>query len=151
VLLEFVAATRSILNINVVSSVGSLMRHRNSICKQVALVTILGLLVLALFGMRARAAKPAQPVSTAPLPGARYHVVHGWPVLPENEILDEVSSVGVDSRGDVFVLQRGGRKWPDSDVLDQTPSVPRLFSFSTDTPGVFLGNGEKNCLHCHIL
>jgi peptidylamidoglycolate lyase len=101
-------------------------------------------LVLALLGLRARAAKPAQPVSTAPLPGARYHVVHGWPVLPENEILDEVSSVGVDSRGDVFVLQRGGRKWPDSDVLDQTPiRAPTVFVFDGHT-GRLLGKwGEK--------
>src|SRR5437764_1116352 len=41
-----------------------------------------------------------------------YHVVHGWPILPENSYLAEVSSVGVDSRGNVFILMRGGRKWP---------------------------------------
>jgi peptidylamidoglycolate lyase len=49
-----------------------------------------------------------------------YEVVHGWPVLPENSILDEVSAVAVDSKQNVFVLMRGGRKWPDSDVLDTT-------------------------------
>ena len=47
-------------------------------------------------------------------PPPHYHVVHGWPVLPENTILDEVSAVAVDSHDDVLVLQRGGRKWPDS-------------------------------------
>jgi peptidylamidoglycolate lyase len=48
-------------------------------------------------------------------------VVHGWPLLPENAVFDEISAVGVDSRGDVFVLHRGGRQWPESDVLDLTP------------------------------
>ena len=54
-------------------------------------------------------------------PVAHYHVVHGWPVLPENNILDEGSAVAVDSLENVLVLQRGGRKWPDSDALDETP------------------------------
>src|ERR1043165_4944498 len=40
-------------------------------------------------------------------PVVHYHVVHGWPILPENNILDEVSAVAVDSHENVFVLQRG--------------------------------------------
>src|SRR3954468_14715283 len=52
---------------------------------------------------------------------SRYHVVHGWPVIPDNVILDEVSAVAVDLHDDVFVLTRAGRKWPDSGELDQTP------------------------------
>ena len=52
---------------------------------------------------------------------SRYRVVHGWPVLPDNLILDEVSAVAVDLHDDVFVLTRAGRKWPDSGELDQTP------------------------------
>ncbi|HEY6243359.1 MAG TPA: peptidyl-alpha-hydroxyglycine alpha-amidating lyase family protein [Pyrinomonadaceae bacterium] len=63
-----------------------------------------------------------------------YHVVHGWPVLPENSVLDEVSAVAVNSSGNVLVLQRGGRKWPESDVLDQTPiGVPTVFVFDGST------------------
>jgi peptidylamidoglycolate lyase len=59
-----------------------------------------------------------------------YHVVNGWPILPENSILDEVSAVAVDSHDNVLVLQRGGRKWPDNVPLDQTPiSVPTIFVF----------------------
>jgi peptidylamidoglycolate lyase len=49
-----------------------------------------------------------------------YQVVHGWPVLPDNDVLAEVSAVAVDSDENVFVLTRGNRKWPDSDVLDTT-------------------------------
>ena len=51
----------------------------------------------------------------------RYHVVHGWPVLPEGYALDIVSGVGVDSHGNVFVFHRAGRKWPNAAPLDTTP------------------------------
>ena len=53
-----------------------------------------------------------------------YRVVHGWPVLPEGEMLGSVAGIGVDSRGEVFVFHRAGRTWPKSDVLDLTP-IPR--------------------------
>jgi peptidylamidoglycolate lyase len=42
-------------------------------------------------------------------PGGRYHVVHGWPVLPPGEVLGAVSGVGVDSRDHVFVFRRADR------------------------------------------
>lgn len=64
---------------------------------------------------------PARQSLGAILPNANYRVVHGWPLLSENVALPEISAAGVDSRGDVFVLHRGGRQWPDSDVLDLTP------------------------------
>jgi peptidylamidoglycolate lyase len=57
----------------------------------------------------------------ATVPDGGYQVVHGWPVLPANMMLDEVSAVAVDSRDRVFVLTRGNRKWPDSGPLDTTP------------------------------
>src|SRR6476659_4500620 len=52
---------------------------------------------------------------------SRYHVVHGWPVIPDNTMLDEVSAVAVDLHDNIFVLTRAGRKWPESGELDQTP------------------------------
>jgi DNA-binding beta-propeller fold protein YncE len=51
----------------------------------------------------------------------KYHVVHGWPVLPEGEVLGSVAGVGVDSHGDVLVFHRAGRTWPASDVLELAP------------------------------
>src|SRR5882724_2439124 len=33
-----------------------------------------------------------------------YHVVHGWPVLPEGRVLGAVAGVGVDSHDNVFVF-----------------------------------------------
>ena len=63
-----------------------------------------------------------------------YRVVHGWPVLPEGEVLGSVAGIGVDSRGDVFVFHRAGRTWPDSDVLDLTPiSRPTVDIFDGHT------------------
>ena len=53
---------------------------------------------------------------------AGYRVVHGWPVLPEGQMLGwVVSGVGVDSRGNVLVLHRADREWPQSDELDTRP------------------------------
>ena len=51
----------------------------------------------------------------------RYQVVHGWPVLPESEMLGITSAVAVDSHNHVFVFDRRGRVWPDSDTLDTRP------------------------------
>ena len=52
--------------------------------------------------------------------GGTYRVVHGWPMLPTNELLDEVSAVAADSHEHVFVLTRGGRLWPDSGPPDSS-------------------------------
>jgi peptidylamidoglycolate lyase len=74
----------------------------------------------------------------------RYRVVYGWPELPENTMLDEVSGVAVDSKGNVFVLTRGGRKWPDSDVLDQTPvQSSTVFVFDGHSGRLLTKWGEK--------
>ena len=107
-------------------------------------VTTLSLLVVAVVGLGEQAAKPAQPIHLTKASRGHYHVVHGWPVLPENTILDEVSAVAVDSHDNVFVLQRGGRKWPDSDVLDRTPiPVPTVFVFDGRT-GLLLTKWGEN-------
>lgn len=73
-----------------------------------------------------------------------YQVVHGWPVLPEGEVLGSVAGVGVDSHGDVFVFHRAGRTWPDSDVLDLSPiSQPTVDVFEGHT-GVLIKRWGAN-------
>src|SRR5262245_23951284 len=73
-----------------------------------------------------------------------YEVVHGWPVLPENQILNEVSAVAVDSKQNVFILMRGGRTWPDSDILD-TSLIPAATIFIFDrNSGQLLGKWGEN-------
>jgi peptidylamidoglycolate lyase len=44
---------------------------------------------------------------------AEYQVVHGWPILPEGQMLGQATGVAVDSRDRVFVFHRAGREWSD--------------------------------------
>ncbi|HSE23814.1 MAG TPA: peptidyl-alpha-hydroxyglycine alpha-amidating lyase family protein [Pyrinomonadaceae bacterium] len=92
-------------------------------------------------------AQPPPPSSKTSLtnsPSPHYHVVHSWPVLPENTILDEVSAVAVDSNDDVLVLKRGGRKWPDSGPFDTSPiPAPTVFVFDGRTGRLLKKWGEK--------
>jgi peptidylamidoglycolate lyase len=119
------------------------MSYRKIIYDTGSLAIVFGLLAVA-FGIDARAGKPARQLSVSKTSPEHYHVVHGWPLLPGNTILDEVSAVGVDSQDNVLVLQRGGRKWPDSDVLDQAPiAVPTVFLFDGRTGRLLAKWGEK--------
>jgi peptidylamidoglycolate lyase len=66
--------------------------------------------------------------------GLCYHVVHDWPQLPADEMLDEVSAVAVDRGDNVLVLTRAGRQWPDKDAFDTSPIVkPTIFRFDGRT------------------
>src|SRR5262245_44954714 len=65
-----------------------------------------------------------------------YHVVHEWPQLPFNAMLNEVSAVAVDSHEHVFVLTRGGRQWPDKGPMDTT-------AIDTSTVLVFDGKSGR--------
>jgi peptidylamidoglycolate lyase len=63
-----------------------------------------------------------------------YQVVHGWPQLPDNEMLDEVSAVAVDRHDDVLVLTRAGRKWPEAGELNTSPiEKPTILLFDGRT------------------
>jgi peptidylamidoglycolate lyase len=56
-----------------------------------------------------------QPNSAEP-----YSVVHGWPQLPPDFVLGQVSGVAVDSHNHVFVFQRGENSW----ATDKTHVIP---------------------------
>jgi len=72
----------------------------------------------------------AAAAPAASRPEAPYQVVHGWPVLPEGEVLGAVAGIGVDSQGKVLVFHRAGRKWPANDRLDLTPiASPTIWVF----------------------
>ena len=75
-------------------------------------------LLLASAGCTAAAPKPPPDSQAA---SAGYHVVHGWPQLPEGRDLGEVSGVGVDGDGNVFVFHRNDQSWPASNVLSLDP------------------------------
>jgi DNA-binding beta-propeller fold protein YncE len=117
---------------------------RSIACRASRVASITSVVVIAAFGIDMRIGRSAQPAAVSSILRANYHVVHGWPVLPENRVLDEVSAVAVDSNSNVLVLQRGGRQWPDSDVLDQTPIlVPTVFVFDGRTGRLLKKWGEK--------
>lgn len=48
---------------------------------------------------------------------ASYHVVHGWPLLPEGRMLGQATGVDLDSEGNVFVFHRAGRMWSEDPAL----------------------------------
>jgi peptidylamidoglycolate lyase len=84
--------------------------------------------------------------------GRTYHVVHGWPDLPDGADLKEISSVGVDSHDHVFVLTRDGRQWPDSNVLDKTPIAGATVFLLDGRSGKLLSQwGEKAFAMPHLL
>jgi DNA-binding beta-propeller fold protein YncE len=93
-------------------------------------------------GSAAACARPVagSAVKSPPIaPPHGYHVVHGWPVLPEGEILGPVAGVGVDSHDDVLVFHRAERASPASNAFDLTPiAVPTVLHFDGRT-GVLLG------------
>ena len=100
-------------------------------------MTVLGLLLLAASAADApRVSKAGSRQTTS------YHVVHGWPILPDGEVLGAVAGVGVDSHDHVFVFHRSGRTWPDSDILDQTPITrPTVTVFDGHTGAVLASWG----------
>ena len=70
-----------------------------------------GALLACVFVFTPAAAQPSAARDTV-------HVVHGWPILPEGEVMGQPAGVGVDSHGDVFVFHRAGRGWKEPMSLD---------------------------------
>ena len=105
------------------------------------------LVVVACARLAAACASPVggSAVASPPtLPPRGYHVVHGWPVLPEGEMLGAVAGVGADSHDDVLVFHRARRTWPASNVLDLTPiDAPTVLRFDGRT-GALLGRWGAN-------
>ncbi len=66
----------------------------------------MGLKTLVTLGLMATMAVLLAVVPRAVAAG-HYHVVHGWPELPEGFAFGEVSGIGVDSHNHVFVFHRG--------------------------------------------
>jgi peptidylamidoglycolate lyase len=82
---------------------------------------VLGAVVLALMSLATSAANVAGTSKAGSEQAGEYNVVHGWPILPDGEVLGAVSGVGVDSHGRVFVFHRSGRATSGLGELDLTP------------------------------
>ena len=48
---------------------------------------------------------------------AAYHVVHGWPQLPDGRILGQATGIDLDPGGNVYVFHRAGRMWSEDSAL----------------------------------
>ena len=69
--------------------------------------------------------------STAPISSHTenaYRVVHGWPTLPAGFVLGPAAGVAVDSKGHVWVFQRGNRVWQEPLSLEPI-SYPTVIQF----------------------
>ena len=83
---------------------------------------------------------------------SRYHVVHGWPVLPEGRVLGAVAGIGVDSHDNVFVFHRNERTWPASNEMLTTPiALPTVTVFDGRTGRVLAEWGENRFAMPHGL
>ena len=98
---------------------------------------------LALWGYLAAAIGACASPGTHPPSAAagdaspRYHVVHGWPQLPEGDVLGAVSGVAVDSHDHVVVFRRADRAWAStSDELATTPIGASTVLFFDAADGV---------------
>jgi len=104
-----------------------------------------GALVLAaLAGDGARHPMSSQGRPGVPPKIGTYQVVHGWPVLPESEMLGITSAVAVDSHNHVFVFDRRDRVWPDSDTLDTRPIAGAAIRVFDGRTGVRLAEWGAN-------
>jgi peptidylamidoglycolate lyase len=75
----------------------------------------------------------AKYIATPPPSGEVYRVVPGWPRLPPGIVIGQISGVGVDSCGDVFVFHRAERFWGGEELtLDLIPS-PTVLILNNDT------------------
>lgn len=89
--------------------------------------------------------------SEQPTPASSgYQVVHGWPQLPEGLILGAVTGVGVDSKGVVWVFQRGGRQWSDPMPADPI-NAPTVIAFDGETGRVLNAWGDRRFIMPHGL
>lgn len=70
----------------------------------------------------------ATPALSADEGRSDYQVVHGWPVLPDGFILGPAAGVAVDSKGHVWVFQRGDRIWQEPLSTDPI-SYPTVVQF----------------------
>lgn len=85
-------------------------------------------------------------------PGIGYHVVHGWPVLPEGRDLGAVSGIGVDSHDNVIVFHRNERSWPSSnELLTTLIALPTITIFDGRTGQVLTEWGANQFAMPHGL
>jgi peptidylamidoglycolate lyase len=90
------------------------------------------------------------PASATRSSQSRYHVVHGWPILPDGFILGHISGVGVDSHDNVFVFHRAERTWVEPFPTEPIQK-PTIMLFAGRTGKVLASWGERIFIMPHGL
>lgn len=72
---------------------------------------------------------------------SEYHVVHGWPRLPEGYVLGQVTGVGIDSHERVWVFHRADRV--DRSQIETPVSMPTVLCLDGETGSVVATWGEN--------
>jgi peptidylamidoglycolate lyase len=78
-----------------------------------------------------------------------YSVVHGWPILPNDFVLGQVSGVAVDSHNHVFIFHRAESSWS----TDHTHPIasPTILCFDGATGKLLASWGDHRFLEPHGL
>jgi peptidylamidoglycolate lyase len=96
-------------------------------------ILIVGLVVVSATGLIWVARKYL--VSRQPS-GEPYQLVPTWPRLPTGTKIGQVSGVGVDSRGDVYVFHRADRVWAGEELTLDLIQSPTIFILDARTGSV---------------
>jgi peptidylamidoglycolate lyase len=80
-----------------------------------------------------------EKLAPAPSPGVSdYEVVHGWPSVPEGELLGQCSGVDVAADGSVLVFRRAAKDWNGGPIDPDLIGEPTILRFDAET-GELLG------------
>ena len=88
----------------------------------------------------------------SPLPtGEAYHLVTGWPRLPDGLVLGQVTGVDVDSNGDVYVFHRAERFWGGEEIDLEYIASPTVLVLDSQTGEVIDQWGAETFVMPHGL
>jgi peptidylamidoglycolate lyase len=87
-------------------------------------IFIVILILAAIFGLVWAVAKYR---ASPPNRGELYHLVPGWPHLPEGIVFGQVSGIDVDSSGNIFVFHRAERVWEGEELTQDLIPSPTVF------------------------
>lgn len=89
--------------------------------------------------------------ASPPPTGEAYHLVPGWPRLPEGLVFGQVAGVDVDSNGDVYVFHRAERFWGGEEIELEFIASPTVLVLDGATGEVIDQRGEETFVMPHGL
>ena len=93
----------------------------------------------------------AKYLATPAPTGEAYQLVPDWPRLPDEMKIGQVSGVGVDSGGEVFVFHRAEKVWEGEELALEVISSPTVFVLDAETGNLIDGWGADMFVMPHGL